>query len=200
MSARGVGLVRGLREPSPLAPWKEGDPRADMPLPAVTLAKILTLPLASSSGWERGGLGQSATLLVGAVGTSHLLSSDDGELNLSLPSQPPATPVHVRQESGNPWLPLRVSSRNWRKGKLGEGWEGVSCPSSCSPTPSTCMNVSRPLPCLLPASLPFPVLERVAGPRRSVLSPVRWSSPTPAGGREKISSLSSLKGAEMFKI
>lgn len=82
----------GSSKPSPLAPWKEGDPRADKSLPAVTLAKISAssgLFLRMGAGWpqaERTLPTLPPGTIVGEVGTSHLLPSDEYKSNLFLPS------------------------------------------------------------------------------------------------------------------
>lgn len=120
----------GSSEPSPSAPWKEGDPRADKPLPAVTLAKISassSLFLRMGAGWPQAEctLPTLPGAVLGRVGTSHILPSDEHSRGSSSQPRTPLIPVRTGQELGTPWPSIRVSSRNWRKRKLGEGL-GVS--------------------------------------------------------------------------
>lgn len=66
-------------EPNLLAPWMEGDPKADKPLPSVTLAKICFLWPFPQDGrgmaWGRAHSPPPPCTVVGGAGASHLLPS-----------------------------------------------------------------------------------------------------------------------------
>lgn len=156
--------MSGSSEPSPLAPWKEGDPRADEPLPAVTLAKISTssgLFLRMGAGWPQAECTLptlSGTVLAG-VGTSQLLPSDEHK------SQRPLTPVQVGQELGTPLAASEGVQQKLEEREVGGG-VGSEFPVllPAPPPPAHTRIWPHRLPFLLPAPLLFPVLERVWDP------------------------------------
>ena len=99
-----TGQVRGLRV-QPIGSLEGQDPRADKALSAVTLAKISAssgLFLQMGEGWPQAERALPTLLVVGGVGTSHLLSWNEQEPSLSLPSQHPLPLSRWNRNRGTP--------------------------------------------------------------------------------------------------
>ena len=150
-------------EPSLLAPWMEGDPRAAKPLPAVTLAKICFLwpfpPDGRGMAWGRvhspppppGGWG-------GGLPPPPLRSLPSHSSPLPLPSRWDRN----RGPPGCLWgggCPAETEG----KGSWGRGEREFPVLLPAPPPPSTHMNVSQPTSFPPSCRGPFPVPGR-AGP------------------------------------
>lgn len=152
--------VSETSEPSLVAPWMEGDPRAAKPLPAVTLAKICFLwpfpPDGRGMAWGRVHSPPPSTRWVGwgPPASSPPFSS--------LPLQPPSHSHRGGTGIGDPLAacgggcPAEIEG----KGSWGRGEREFPVLLPAPPPPSTHMNVSQPTSFPPSCRGPFPVPGR----------------------------------------
>lgn len=192
MSTREVGFVRGLRA-QPISSLEGGRPQNRQALPSGHLGQNLCFLWP----FPPDGKGMASGIVVGGVGTSHLLSLDEQEPSLP-PVPAPCRPWPGAIGNGEPLAACEGVQQKLEEREVGGGVGGSFLSFFLLPHPQhthECVPAtSLPPSCL--TAIPSPRKGRV--PRRS-LNPAWRSSPTPAGGKGRRSH-PSLKEAEMLKI